>query len=86
MRRQFSALRTGVALVFVAAVAVPPLAAQSRAAQPKPRATGKEWTPPRTPWGDPDISGDFSNKYEIGTAFERPKEFEGRRIEDFTSQ
>jgi hypothetical protein len=42
------------------------------------------WTPPRTPWGDPDISGDFSNKYEIGTPFERPAEFAGRTIDSFT--
>ena len=37
---------------------------------------------PRTPWGDPDLQGDYSNKYEQGTPFERPDEFEGRRIED----
>ena len=44
----------------------------------------QKWTPPRTPWGDPDISGDFSNKYELGTPFEQPAEFKGRRIEDFS--
>jgi hypothetical protein len=37
---------------------------------------------PRTPWGDPDLQGDYTNKYEQGTPFERPDEFEGRRIED----
>jgi hypothetical protein len=47
---------------------------------------GQVWTPPRTPWGDPDISGNLSNKYEIGTPFERPPEYEGRRIEDFTRE
>ena len=40
------------------------------------------WTPPRTPWGDPDLQGDYSNKYEQGTPFERPAEFEGRTIDD----
>ena len=44
------------------------------------------FTAPRTPWGDPDISGNFSNKYELGTPFERPDEFAGRRIEDFTPE
>ena len=37
---------------------------------------------PRTPWGDPDLQGTYTNKYEQGTPFERPAEFEGRRIED----
>jgi hypothetical protein len=39
---------------------------------------------PRTPWGDPDLQGDYTNKYEQGTPFERPAEFNGRRIEDIT--
>jgi hypothetical protein len=42
------------------------------------------WTVPRTPWGDPDLQGNYTNKYETSTPFERPKEFEGRRIEDVT--
>jgi hypothetical protein len=42
------------------------------------------WTPPRTPWGEPDLQGNYSNKYEQGTPFERPAEFEGRRIEEIT--
>jgi hypothetical protein len=37
---------------------------------------------PRTPWGDPDLQGDYTNKYEQGTPFERPEEFDGRRIDD----
>ena len=37
---------------------------------------------PRTPWGDPDLQGTYTNKYELNTPFERPKEFEGRRIDD----
>ncbi|HXH25436.1 MAG TPA: hypothetical protein VNI78_09325 [Vicinamibacterales bacterium] len=41
---------------------------------------------PRTPWGDPDLQGDYTNKYEQGTPFERPDEFEGRRIEDITPE
>ena len=39
-------------------------------------------TAPRTPWGDPDLQGHYTNKYEAMTPFERPKEFAGRRIED----
>ncbi len=45
-------------------------------------AAAQSWTPPRTPWGDPDLQGNYSNKYEQGTPFERPAEFDGRRLED----
>ena len=37
---------------------------------------------PKTPWGDPDLQGNYTNKYEQGTPFERPAEFEGKRVED----
>jgi hypothetical protein len=39
---------------------------------------------PRTPWGDPDLQGTFTNKDEVGTPLERPREFVGRRLEDIT--
>ena len=39
---------------------------------------------PRTPWGDPDLQGYYTNKYEYGTPFERPAGYEGRRPTDFT--
>jgi hypothetical protein len=44
----------------------------------------KDWTPPRTPWGDPDLQGVYTNVSESNTPFEKPAEFEGRRLEDFT--
>jgi len=40
----------------------------------------------RTPWGDPDLQGNYTNKYETSTPFERPKEFEGRRMADITAE
>src|SRR5437867_1499613 len=42
----------------------------------------KTYVVPRTPWGDPDLQGNYTNKYEQGTPFERPQEFEGKRLED----
>ena len=47
---------------------------------------GSSWTAPRTPWGDPDLQGNYTNKYETSTPFEKPKEFEGRRIDSVTPQ
>jgi hypothetical protein len=46
-----------------------------------PRGT---YVAPRTPWGDPDIAGVFTNSDESGIPFERPPEFEGRRMQDIT--
>jgi hypothetical protein len=63
-------------VVFAIALAGPCLAV-AQGAQ-----TGQTYTPPRTPWGDPDIQGNYSNKYEQGTPFERPAEFEGRKLAD----
>ncbi len=42
----------------------------------------QDWRAPRTSWGDPDLQGNFTNKYEQSTPLERPREFEGRRLED----
>jgi len=55
--------------------------ARKRPASIPPRGTYK---PPRTPWGDPDIAGAYNNSDESGIPFERPEEFAGRRLEDFT--
>ena len=37
---------------------------------------------PRTAWGDPDLQGNYTNLYENGTPLERPKEFDGRTLDD----
>ena len=44
------------------------------------------YTPPRTPWGDPDIQGAYTNSNESQTPMERPKELEGRRLEEITPE
>ena len=36
----------------------------------------------RTPWGDPDLQGIYSNSDESGIPMERPPEFAGRRLDD----
>ena len=43
------------------------------------------YRPARTAWGDPDLQGNYTNKYEQSTPLERPDEFAGRRIEDVTA-
>jgi hypothetical protein len=38
----------------------------------------------RTPWGDPDISGTYTNSNESGIPMQRPAELAGKRLEDVT--
>lgn len=44
----------------------------------------KGWTPTKTPWGDPDIQGNFTTKDEANTPFERPEEWAGRKMTAIT--
>jgi hypothetical protein len=60
--------------------AVSPVAGQvsTKAVTARSAARVGTFTPLRTPWGDPDISGTFTNKDEQGVPMERPAEFVGR--------
>jgi hypothetical protein len=40
------------------------------------------YTPPKTPWGDPDLQGIYTNKDENGIPMERPTQFDGKKLED----
>ena len=79
-----------VVVTLTAAALLPPIPLAAQNAQPASRAVtaktkaSEPWLPPRTPWGDPDIQGVFSNADEYGLPFERPTEFEGRRLEDIS--
>ena len=42
------------------------------------------YSPPRTPWGHPDLQGIYTNKDEANTPLERPAEFKGRDPKSFT--
>jgi hypothetical protein len=47
-------------------------------AQAQPAATN--WTPPKTPWGEPDLQGAWTSDDSIGVAFERPKKYGNRKL------
>lgn len=47
-------------------------------------APAREWTPPRTPWGDPDLQGSYNNNNEYATPLERPAEYAGKTARDLT--
>jgi hypothetical protein len=56
----------------------------SSAAPGFPRAS--RYTVPRTPWGDPDFQGVYSNSNEYATPLERPSQFAGKRLDDLTPE
>jgi hypothetical protein len=62
--------RSFIALTFVSAFALPALAQTQRT--------------PKTPWGDPDLQGTYSNSNESGIPMQRPAELAGKRLEEVT--
>ena len=73
-------------VVAVVSAVIPATAQAPAAARGNPARTTKPWTPPRTPWGDPDLQGSFTNGDEYATPLERPEQFAGRRLEDIKDQ
>jgi hypothetical protein len=49
-------------------------------------ASAQQAASPRTPWGDPDLQGTYTNTYENGTPLERPEQFAGRKLSDVTGE
>ena len=44
-------------------------------------ATARPYAPPKTPWGDPDLQGGWTNVNENGIPFERPDALAGKQLE-----
>src|SRR5262245_48897415 len=44
-------------------------------------ATAKPYASPKTPWGDPDLQGGWTNVNENGIPFERPDALAGKQLE-----
>src|SRR5215471_14020406 len=74
--------------VILSATTLTSSSAQTPAGSTRSASTGPKttWTAARTPWGDPDVNGVYSNDDETGVPFERPPQFEGRRLEDVTPE
>jgi hypothetical protein len=73
-------MKTVVVLTSVALLTMGLLHAQA----PSSNARGSSYAAPRTPWGDPDLQGTYTNSDESGIPMARPAEFAGRRPEDVT--
>ena len=93
LRRLFTSSSIVVALAVLvqgpaafagqAQTAAPKKASGANASGP---AVAKKFMAKRLPWGDPDISGNFTTKDEANTPLERPEQFAGKRIEDVTAE
>jgi hypothetical protein len=81
---RFTGSRVALILAVAFGVAREPMFAQvpENASRPAPKAATKPYSPPRTPWGDPDFQGNYTNLYEAGTPLERPDQLAGRKLED----
>ena len=66
-----------IALVLASASATVGVQAQAKKA-------ASTYKAPRTPWGDPDFQGNYTNLYEAGTPLERPEQFAGKKLSDVT--
>jgi hypothetical protein len=68
--------------LFAAVCCAATISAQAPAAPARPASapvkTTKAYTPAKTPWGDPDLQGIYTNKDESGIPFERPSQFAGK--------
>ena len=75
-------IRTGILIALaLSSAGLPPRAAVDA----QSIASAKRWSPPRTPWGDPDLQGVYANDNEYATPLERPREFDGKTLADVTS-
>ncbi len=81
MRKRFAwsllhalaAVAVGVSLTSSPAAAQAPSSAQTQGSAEK-----ASWTPPRTPWGDPDLQGMYTSNDNVGVPVERPAKFGNR--------
>jgi hypothetical protein len=65
--------RTSVLLIMAALAAV-----AQKGQNPKTAGAANQWSPPRTPWGDPDLQGIWNNS--TITELERPAELSGKQV------
>jgi len=75
-------LVSSVAVVSFGAMSIAPVAGQVPAKTAPLKAAAKTFVAPKTPWGDPDLRGVYTNNDESGIPFERPADFDGKRLED----
>ena len=75
-------IAAGIVVVAVAVATSAVVSSQESGGRaPARAATAKPYTPPKTPWGDPDLQGGWTNVNENGIPFERPDALAGKQLE-----
>ena len=75
-------IAVGVVVAAVVAGTTAGVGSQEASRTPSARpATAKPFSPPKTPWGDPDLQGGWTNVNENGIPFERPDALAGKQLE-----
>ena len=80
MKQWLAAGLVGTAIFFVAATS--PDAQQAAKSAAAPAAPARPYVPPRTPWGDPDIQGGWTNVNENGMPLQRPDTLTGKSVDE----
>ena len=78
--KKMTHLKLKILLTLAAVVAVAHGLPQAQA----PAGNRHGYSAPRTPWGDPDLQGTYTNSDESGTPLARPAEFAGRKPEEIS--
>jgi hypothetical protein len=84
--RRLLAVTGAAALMAMLWLTSVPVAGQSPAKTASGAAPAAKWTPAKTPWGDPDLQGVFTNNDENGIPLERPDNLKAQRLEDVTPE
>jgi hypothetical protein len=75
----------GAAIFVMAAVpAIGQTAKPATKTAPSKAAAAKTYKTPKTSWGDPDLAGVYTNNDESGIPLERPREFDGKKLDDIS--
>jgi len=70
------------AIVLAATLSAQTASPRPSGASTPTRPAAKTYVPAKTPWGDPDLQGTYTNKDESGIPFERPSRFAGKSNAD----
>ena len=80
--RQWLAVGVVIGAVVIGAAASPDARQTSGRAVAARTPAAKPYVPPRTPWGDPDIQGGWTNVNENGIPMEKPDNLGEKALED----
>ena len=78
MIKRHLTVAAAIAIVLFCALATGVQAQSSAPAAAKPKPAAAKWTQPKTPWGHPDLQGEWTSDSARGIPRERPEQFAAR--------